>query len=293
MNCNEDVIFLLFKECDPTSVLPMSTVCKQYRKVFLARRSIICQYHVEHRITSSFSAKSKDQQKNELQQLLQRKVGWHECKEQIITLNQDYVKPRSEDAYEIFLDFGRWRWWQRLESYQLYYAVKDRLSICERYEISPQTVDYIFKLYNGATYRAETRCEMIFGIIFGPKVGADDAARLKWLQENFGKEFPKQDLIFLNPSNETLEYRRSKHDRVNVGVDAGSSGNGGVSSSEPRFSEYFQIPLDMAIARALRGMSADPDSKSDAGMALYPYLNRFPTDHEESVIWHRCVGYFR
>ncbi|KAJ3231084.1 hypothetical protein HDU78_007927 [Chytriomyces hyalinus] len=277
MNCSEDIIFLLFTKCDPTSVLPLSLVCKQYRNVFLARQSVICQSHVERRINATFSATSKAQQQTELQQQLHRKVGWGECKDQIITLNQDFVKPCLADAYQIFLDFGKKRWWNILTSYNLYSAIKDRSAWFEEFKISLRTVNYIFNLFNGAVYDADIHGdEMIFGIIFGPDV--DEDTRLKWLQEKFGKEFPKMDLIFLNPSNETLEYRRPKHDAS--------------SSSMPRFLGYYQIPLKTAIEHALGRLSREPDSRNDAGMALVRYLNRSPTNHERDAIWNRCCIYF-
>ncbi|KAI8825418.1 hypothetical protein BJ741DRAFT_654630 [Chytriomyces cf. hyalinus JEL632] len=205
MNCNEDIIFFLFKECDPTSMLPLSTPC-------------------------------------------------------------------LADAYHVFLDFGKKRWWRIFKSVELYHAVKNRSAWFEEFKISPQTVNYIFKLYNGAVYDDEIHGgEMIFGIVFGPDVHED--SRLEWLQEKFGKEFPWMNLVFLT-------------ERWSIAPLSMNSAN------KPRFTDYDQIPLGTAIKRALRGLSRDPGSKSDAGMELYDHLNRYPTDHEAEVMWDSCVGEF-
>ncbi|KAJ3222965.1 hypothetical protein HDU81_009482 [Chytriomyces hyalinus] len=96
-----------------------------------------------------------------------------------------------------------------------------------------------------------------------------------------------------------MEYRRqSIIARHNYGA-ASSSGNGvgGTASSAasanlPRFSEYSQVPLCNAIARALRGMSAESDSETDAGMALSRYLNRSSSNREKSVIWDYYASHF-
>ncbi|KAJ3263627.1 hypothetical protein HDU77_010362 [Chytriomyces hyalinus] len=286
MNCNEDISFLLFMKCDPTSVLPLSLVCKQYRSVFLARKSVICQSHVERRIMTTFSAKDQAKQQKDLQKKLH-----------IITMNFDHVRPCLADANQIFHDFCKKRWWHRLERYQLYSAIKNRSEWFQIHKISPQTINYIFKVWNGAVYYVEAQeaNDIIFSIVFAPKEDEEDTAdnltetRLKWLQDNFGRKFPKRNLIFLNPSNEMCEYRRSMYEHVNVD---GSSGNDVSSSSEPQFSKYVQIPLETALRRAIRGLSAEPESKSDAGMELFDYLNRYPTVREEFAMWSRCTAIF-
>ncbi|KAI8830320.1 hypothetical protein BJ741DRAFT_620449 [Chytriomyces cf. hyalinus JEL632] len=317
-------------------------VSKRYRKVFLDRRSIICQHHVERKIMASFSPKSHEQQQLDLQQLSQRHGGQRDTfKDQIITMNQNSVRPRLEDAYTIFMDFCRQWWWARLQSHQLYRRAKEqprlenyRTAILDgppesddesetttttssgvgEYYISVDTLLYIFRLYNRAVYHEEvqTRNEIIFSIAFGPGLGSTDGIHegrdedevlddepddddnecviMQWLQANFGKEFPRQEIIFLNPTNDTLEYRRRciidphKRARVNAsGNDWGGAASSSKTAKKPRFDSYEQISLRSAIAEVLH-------TTTDPCMALSACSGRALADHEETVMWNRCTN---
>ncbi|KAJ3222963.1 hypothetical protein HDU81_009480, partial [Chytriomyces hyalinus] len=194
--------------------------------------------------------------------------------------------------------------------------------------ISPETLNYIFKLYNGAVYREEVRSyhEIIFSVIFSASVTApedrpegetdeeeeweeqasvDDeedkllvAALLKWLQANFGKEFPRYGIIFLNPGNDKVEYHRGPHIRIRRNAaDSGYGGDGTASSvnsaNQPHFLEYRQISLRSAIDRALGGMWEKPESETEAGIHLSACLDREATFREQDMMWDHCVDEFR
>ncbi|KAJ3253199.1 hypothetical protein HDU77_004689 [Chytriomyces hyalinus] len=145
--------------------------------------------------------------------------------------------------------------------------------------ISIHTLRFIFSLYNGHE-EVQTYDEISFSIAFGPGLGSTDGTDEgrdedevpddapdddDYERPNFGKDFPGQEINFLNPTNDTLEYRRPytidphKPARVTASVNGwGGAASSSNSAKKPRFDSNEQTSLRSAISEVLDGMPDEP-----------------------------------